>query len=66
MWIGFRRYKGAWARVGGGAAKKKRERGKETRENGEVLQTEMNAMDCSQRVNDREEGKRDDERKEIN
>lgn len=44
----------------------KKERENESGENGEALQTEMNAMDCSQRENDGKEGKRDGERKGIN
>lgn len=34
-----------------------RKKKKETGENGEALQTEMNAMDCSQQENDRKEGR---------
>lgn len=52
--------------VRNGRKKREREREKETGENGEALQTEMNAMDCSQRENDGKEGKRDGERKGIN
>lgn len=70
MCIGFRGYKGIWERVEGVKEssdvrnfnqKKKR---RKTGENGEALQTEMNAMDCSQRENDRKKGRETERERE--
>ena len=58
MCIEFRGYKGIWARVEGvkESSDVRNFSKKESGENGEALQTEMNAMDCSQRENGGKEG----------